>query len=345
MNIVNAEMSMWLVAAIGLAALVLVVSSAEVAVKKLMGLAGYFRLSTTFMGVTVVSLATSIPEIVAHYTASFSILAKTVDPKIASALVLGANIGSDVVQQTLIMAVVIFIGGTLYFRRYFLWKSMGPMIGTTLMCLVLGWDRFYSRWDGLILFGTFFLYMYYLYMDERRHYRKEDHGFTPEGDLPPGVPQTALQAWRDFGIAVLALLITVGGAVVALQVTEVVVVRTGIGGSLIGVVTLGVASALPELITAVSGIRHGDGGISLGTLVGSNITNPLVAIGGGAVISGYWVPAPLVLWDLPWEAVTGMILLAYLWFRKGKIGKGGGIYLVGLYIVYVTLRAMFFAID
>lgn len=339
------QASLWTIATIGLASIALLVLSSDVAVKKLTGLAGYFRLSTTFMGVTVVSLATSIPEIAAHLTASVGILTHTLDFKIGSAIVLGSNIGSDVVQQTLIMAVVILMAGTLRFRRYFLWKSMGPMIGTTLMCIVLGWDRVYSRLDGLILFGTFIAYMYYLYMDERKHYKAEDNGFSVKGELPPGVPQNAREAWRDAGIVVLALGVTIISAMVTLRITEIVVERTGIGGSLIGVMTLGVASALPELITSISGLRNGDAGIPLGTLVGSNITNPLVAIGGGALLSTYWIPAPLVLWDLPWEAVTGALLWVILWFSKGKLGKAGAIYLIVLYIVYIASRTIFFAVD
>lgn len=337
--------NMWLMTLAGLAAIALLVISSDLAVNKLTGLAGYFRLSTTFVGVTVVSLATSIPEIAAHYTASVGILAGKLDPQIGSAVVLGANIGSDVVQQTLIMAIVILLAGKLTFKRYFLWKSMIPMIVTTLMCLVLGWDREYSRLDGAILFGSFFAYLYYLYVDERRHYKAHENGYSAAGEPPAGVPRTRNEAWRAAGVAVLAMILTIGSAVVALRATEVVVQRTGIGGSLIGVVTLGVASALPELITAIAGVRKGHAGISLGTLVGSNITNPLVAIGGGALISRYWVPRPLVLWDLPWEAITGALLWAYLWLSKGKLGKGGAIYLIVLYIAYVTLRSIFFAVD
>lgn len=329
----------------GLASIAMLVLSSDVAVKKLTGLAGYFRLSTTFMGVTVVSLATSIPEIAAHLTTSVGILTKTLDYQIGSAVVLGSNIGSDVIQQTLIMAIVILLAGALSFKRYFLWKSMGPMIGTTLLCIILGLDRTYSRLDGLILLGTFIGYMYYLYSDERKHYQAEDHGIKPDAPLPEGVPQHAGEAWRDAGIAFIALCITILSAMVALQITETVVQRTGIGGSLIGVVTLGVASALPELITSVSGIRNGDEGIPLGTLIGSNVTNPLVAIGGGALLSSYWVPGPIVFWDLPWETVTGLILWIFLWFNKGKISKGGAAYLIMLYITYIALRTIFFAID
>ena len=337
--------SMPLLIIFGVFSIALLVISSNIAVKKLTGLAGYFRLSTTFMGVTVVSLATSIPEIAAHYTASFGILSGALDFEVSSAVVLGANIGSDVVQQTLIMAVVVLMSGGLVFKRYFLWKSMIPMIATTIMCIVLGVDGIYSRVDGLILLVTFIGYMYYLFVDERKHYREEDHGFGQEGEIPEGVPQNAKEAWRDAFIALFALLLTVGSAMIALQATEVIVNKTGIGGSLIGVVTLGVASALPELITAISGVRHGDSGISLGTLVGSNITNPLVAIGGGALISRYWVPGPLVLWDLPWETVTGAVLWLILWFNKGKLGKWSAVYLIALYFIYVALRMIFFSVD
>lgn len=339
------SLATWLLALIGLGIIAVMITSAELAVTKLMSLAGYFRLSTTFMGVTVVSLATSIPEIIAHLTASGGILAGTVDFKISSALVLGANIGSDVVQQTLVMAIVVFIAGVLRFKRYFLAKTMVPMIVTTLMCLVLGWDRLYSRLDGLILFGSFFVYLLYLYVDERRHYDPVDNGFSETGEPPDHVPDGRGEAARSALIAIAALSVTVASAMAALRLTEVIVHRTGLGGSLIGVVTLGVASALPELITAISGMRNGDAGIPLGTLIGSNITNPLVAIGGGALLSTYWVPGPLVLWDLPWEAVTGAILWVYLWFNEGKLGKKGGIYLVTIYAVYVTFRFMFFAVD
>ena len=121
------------------------------------------------MGMTVFSLATSIPEITAHLTASAKLLTGTLDYGIGSAIVLGSNIGSDVVQQTLVLGLVVLLSGTPYFRRYFLWKSMGPMIGTTILCIIFGLDGDCSRLDGAILFGTFIAYTYYLYVDERRH--------------------------------------------------------------------------------------------------------------------------------------------------------------------------------
>ena len=339
-----ASQSLWVVSLVGIAALATLVLSSNEAVKKLVGIASYYNLSSTFMGMTVISLATSIPEITSHITASVNILTGSLDYKTSSAIVLGANIGSDVVQQTLVMGIVILLAGTMYFRRYFLWKSMVPMIATTLMCIVLGIDGVYSRIDGGILFGTFIAYSYYLYIDERKHYKKEDNVHESEA-IAENVPKNMKEVGVDTLISLGMIGLTIVAAAIVLQLTELLVNRTGISGSLIGVVTLGLASALPELTTAIAGIGNKEHGISLGALVGSNITNPLVAIGGGALISTYWVPRPLVAWDLPWETITGLILWGILWFTKGKLKKGHAIYLIILYFFYLFTRAYFFAVD
>jgi cation:H+ antiporter len=346
MNNVIASGNLLVNAVLGLIALALLVLAANEAVKRLCGLADYFNLSATFMGMTVASLATSIPEISSHITGSVGILRGGLGYQVGSSIVLGSNIGSDVVQQTLIMGLVVFLAGTLYFRRYFLTKNMVPMIGTTVMCIILGWDRTYSRLDGAILFGTFILYMGYLYQDERKYYQKPGAGLAePMDGEEHDVPKNRREAMGYALVALAAMALTIVSATIVLQITEFIVAKTNIGGSFIGVITLGLASALPELTTALAGVRNKAHGISLGTLVGSNITNPLVAIGLGALTSTYYVPRGLVYWDLPWETLTGALLWAILWFRKGKLGRWGAIYLMGLYVVYITCRAAWFMVD
>ncbi|MGV7977261.1 MAG: sodium:calcium antiporter [Anaerolineaceae bacterium] len=329
---------------LGLGMIGILVVSANLSVKKLIGVAAYFNLSSTFMGMTVVSLATSIPEITSHFTASAKILSGSLDFRIGSSIVLGSNIGSDVFQQTFILGLVVLLTGTMHFRRYFMWKSMVPMIAASALCIVLGLDRVYSRWDGLILFGTFILYSLYLFFDERKFFQAEDNVHMSE-EISDSIPITKKQVLLDSLISVLLLIVTVLAASQVLRATEIIVNRTNISGSLLGVVTLGLASAMPELSTALAGVRHKEFGISLGTLIGSNITNPLVGIGLGALVSTYAVPRPLLLWDLPWATLTGILLWIILWARKGKLGKVEGFYLMAMYFVFVVLRAVLFPVD
>ncbi|HMB50810.1 MAG TPA: hypothetical protein VKM69_09125, partial [Natronoarchaeum rubrum] len=120
------------------------------------------------------------------------------------------------------------------------------------------------------------------------------------------------------------------------------------------------------------GLREGAEGISLGTLIGSNITNPLLGIGLGSLLSTYHVPEPLVYWDLPMETVTAGILLAYLltkddigdalsaiarrlglgetWERsltaeERHLGRVGAVLLIALYFVYLFVRISYFPHD
>ncbi len=322
---------------LGAAALIALVYGAEHVVARLTSIAEYFGIPDVLIAMSVVSIGTSLPELVAHVIGSIGILQGTLDYQITSATVLGGNIGSDVVQQTLVFGLVVFAFAIIRQDRFeftesFLKKNYLPMIGTTLMTLVLAWDGVLSRLDGIVLLGAFCAYMYYLY-------RTRDERLNQQTEASDDVR-------RDLFVAVVAMSTVLVSAHIVLRVTERLVQATGLGGSIIGVTTLGIAAALPEMFTAIEGIRQRAEGISLGTLIGSNITNPLVGIGAGALISTYWVPRPLVLWDLPMETVTAALLLFYLLFVSDrKLGWKGGLYLMGLYAFYIVIRFSFFAID
>jgi cation:H+ antiporter len=318
-------------AVVGIVSIIILILSAEYVVAKLIRIAKHFGVSNTFMGLTVLSIGTSLPEIASHIIASIGILTNTLDYKIASSTVLGANIGSDVVQQTFVLGIVIFAMGSLTFSKKFLKRSYSLMIGTTLMTLILGWDQTISRLDGAILFGTFIWYMFFLY-------RHEDIKPSKKDPLKHHVAHEII-------LVLIGMVVLLGSSSIVLNVTEFIVKETGIGGSLIGVLTLGVASALPEFFTAIVGIKKKAAGISLGTLIGSNITNPLLAIGLGGLISTYFVPKPLIYWDLPMETITAALLLIWLFFNKRTLGRKGAVYLIALYFVYAAIRIIFFNVD
>jgi len=299
-----------------------------------------------------------------------------------SGAVLGANIGSDVVQQTLVLGLVIFSSAfvadrhSFRFSRKFLIRNYAPMMGTTLMTLILAlnWrgvlnflaggtlnvSGTLTRLDGIVLIGSFIAYIFYLYTT-----RKEE--LAKQGDVSP-----SKSPLYDFFIGIGAMGVVIVSAEVFLRVVELAVAQTGLSQSMIGVASVGIVSAFPEMITAISGLRHGSEGVSLGTLIGSNITNPLLAIGSGAVISTYAVPRPLVLWDLPMETITAAVLLGYMFSKESigdllaiparslgldkiasrlestenrVIGLVGAFMLMALYVIYLYVRFTYFQYD
>ena len=396
---------------IGAFSILVLVYSAEVVVSKMQGVAKHYGVSEVVIAMTIVSIGTSLPELSLHLVGSFKILISdgnilefalnqplsfmldsfgvnlgseaTTGFRDISATVLGSNIGSDVVQQTLVLGLVIVSSAILAdrhsfkFSRKFLIRDYAPMMGTTLMTLILAlnWPAFLSfianggklvaggtltRLDGIILVGSFVAYIYYLYTTRKEELAEQ--GNTEASSKPR----------LDFAVGILAMFFVVGSAEIFLDVVEVLIAQTGLSGSMIGVASVGVVSAFPEMITAISGLRHGSEGISLGTLIGSNITNPLLAIGLGSMISTYAVPGPLVLWDLPMETITAGVLLGYMfskkaigdllgkWVRKAGftglaerlesmenrvISIAGAALLVVLYIIYMYVRFKYFKYD
>ena len=187
----------------------------------------------------------SIPEIAAHYTASFGILSGALDFQVSSAVVLGANIGSDVIQQTLIMAIVILMAGGAAIQALFPLEEHDP--DDRYHCDVhhpgRGWHLFPSGWGPSFLAPSWPICITSTLMNASTT-AKKTMALPRMVKGRKGVPENGKQALRDALISLIALGLTVGSAMIALKATEVVVAKTGVGGSLIGVITLGVASAL-----------------------------------------------------------------------------------------------------
>jgi len=315
---------------VGGVALLFLVKSAETTVDRVLRLAQHYDVPDALVGMTVVAIGTSLPEIGSHVIASVGILSGTLDYTIASATTLGGNMGSSTTQQTLLAGLFLVGFGGFELTRQFLRSVYVPMVLAFVLTLGVAWDGTVTRLDGLVL-----LLGYVVYAGYSLHTR-------PRGVALPAAASEDVS--RDALVAVLGLVGVLVGAFLILGEVQSVVERFGLSGSMVGVVTLGVASALPELSTVVDAIRRRAPNLALGTLFGSNVVNPLIGIGLGGTISTYAVPESVVLWDLPFKIAVGVGLLAYLRLvSNGRLTRREGGYMVILYFVYVSGRYLFFA--
>ncbi len=280
------------------------------------------KISQTFIGLTILSIGTTLPEIGTHIASSIQIL-KGVE---ASGIAMGSNVGSNLMQITLILGIVALFM-RVHATRDFLKRDYSVMMGAIALLFVLGLDGRISRLEGLLLAALYLLYL--------RGLGKLEHFVEKVVEVEHKEGMRRLERYFLYAIAGMAMLLLMGHLVV---MSSISLSRSwGVENSLVGALIVGFGTALPEFATAVSALRRRLGGMSIGVLVGSNITNPLWGVGIGAMISGYKVDRNVLYFDIPAWFLVSSVVLAFL-ARKGRIGRKKALVIIILYFAYVFLR-------
>ena len=326
---------------IGVIAIVFLVFVADKVVKRTIRLSKKLGISQMFLGLTALSIGTSLPEITTSAVGGFAILRGKMDPLIASGTVMGTSIGSDIVQQTFMFGLVgilafVYLKKPIHVSNDFIKEDGSMLIAVAFLLLLFSIDGKLSRLEGAILFFGYILYLWFLWRNEDKE--KYNHQKNkPDTKNKNGI-------FIDILYIALGILIVVFCAEYILKISEFFVKSYNIGSSLIGVMVIGVASALPELTTSVTAVLRGAPSISTGTLIGSNITNPAFATGLGAMISSLQVPRPVIVYDIPVKLITSIIIIFFL-RRKHMFTKNEAMVMIAIYFVYIFVRLRYFAVD
>tara|TARA_Y100000310_G_C20662322_1_gene805444 strand:- start:31 stop:1026 length:996 start_codon:yes stop_codon:yes gene_type:complete len=312
---------------------------ADIIVRESLRLAKHFKWSGTFVGLTILSIGTSIPEIMAAVIGSLNILKDPSNLNTLSGLVIGTNVGSDIFQQSFVLALVGIIGTIVVVK-----KNIIPEVGALIAGAVLMWimtiGGFINRFEGFLMLAAYIAYLIYLK-------KKQDHDYTVKHVTEKRVKTNKLTNKRIIGeIAIILIGFVIMGLVANLVIntSEKLISSFNMSASLFGVLLLGVASALPELTTALIGVLKHKKGVSAGVLIGSNVTNPLFGLGLGAMISGYAVPKVTMFYDLP--AKIGIAaLIFYFLYGNEKLDKWQAVILIVIFILYLLARMKLFPVD
>ncbi|MFH1641656.1 MAG: calcium/sodium antiporter [Nanoarchaeota archaeon] len=309
--------------------IILLVLGAELTVEAAKNLSAKFGISHAFVGLTIISIGTSLPEIATNIFSGIKNLG-AVD---ASGIAVGTNIGSCLTQITLILGITALLG-TMHATKKTIKRDGFMILMSIAVMFLFGSNGFISRIEGIILITGYIVYLYIV---------SKDHAIVK--NIKEEISDSKNTHIRSFNNIVImcigiALLIIGTKFVVenALQIAE----SFGLAQSFVGVVIIGVGGALPELFTACRAIVKGAHGISLGTLIGSNITDPLFSLGSGAVIAGFAFDKNLLWFDLPfWFFATAIALLMIKKDLKiGKENKTHGIILIAIYAVFIIVKIL-----
>jgi cation:H+ antiporter len=285
-------------------------------------------LSPLVIGMTIVSLGTSAPEIVVSIIASVSG---------SGELAVGNALGSNITNIGLVLGVTLLIR-SIAIDASTTKRELPQMVIVTLLAGALMVDGVLSIIDGAFLLLGLVIFLSLL---ARR-------GSTPEGSANSGPKLTPLKAWGVFSIG-FALLIFSS----QLLVVGAVNVATALGVSelIVGLTIVAIGTSLPELAASIMSALKGQSDIAIGTIVGSNVFNLLVVLAAPGLFG------PLTLnfnvmsrdWPVTILITAVLMLLALLAYRNGKHGKAGndelgrasGVLLVGMYTAYIGVLIFF----
>lgn len=277
------------------------------------------KIPPVVIGATIVSLATTLPEILVSVIAA---------AQGSFELAVGNAVGSMISNLALILGIVLsFL--TIFNEKKALNAKITFLLGITLFLFICSLDMAISWWEALILLCIYGLFIKYSLKETRQ-------------SLEVVTSQQQLHHEQSMKKTVLFFLLgTISIAVGALLLVEygtVIATLLGISEYIVGVAMIALGTSLPELVTAIQSIKNKNGSLALGNIIGANMLNASLLIGlSGFVAGGNGLPLTIktIAISLPF-LLFATLLVALPLLLKGKTFRFQGIMLIVCYVCYIT---------
>ncbi len=310
--------------------LALLVAGGEVLVRGASGVAASLGMPPLLIGLTVVSFATSAPELAVSVDAALS-----GNPGLAVGNVVGSNI-ANVLLVLGVSAVVVPI----VVRAQVVRVDVPVLIGFSVALLLCSLDGSISRVEGALLLGALAVYV-----AAAIRVARADRSATTEPPVSDGdgsaADQTARPLWLDLVLVVTGVALLVVGAGRLIEAASTIATSLGVSDLVIGLTVVAVGTSVPELVTSVIATVRGQRDLAVGNVVGSSIANigAVLAVTAMAVPSGVPVARAAVSFDIPVMVATAVALLPVA-FTGLAVQRWEGALFVGYYLAYLTFLVL-----
>ena len=286
------------------------------------GLARRLKVSELVIGLTVVSLGTSLPEFIVSF---MSVLRGSGDMSVGN--VMGSNIFN----------ILVIIGSAAIMRNIDVDSSLLRrdipicLMASVLLCAFAYSGGLIARWEGFLLVAFFCGYLYLAYRVALKD-RKEAQ--APQSQSEGEAKSEEMPVWKILTLIVVGIAALVIGGRILVDTAASVAREWGISESVIGMTILAGGTSLPELATSIMAAHKGSFGLALGNVIGSNVFNIAFVIG---LCSSVVPMAVTEITLLDWGMLVGSVVLVWLvgWTSR-RFCKWEGALLVLCYLSYLT---------
>lgn len=280
------------------------------------------RINPVVVGLTVVSMATSMPELFTSMLAA----------KDSPGLAIGNILGSNIANIGLILGITALIA-PLAIQMRLIRREVPILLAVTLLFILFAVNGF-SRIEGILLLVITAAYLTFTVRGAKQEPESISNEFMEEIEEASGKSNGAACWLILLGTASLAI-----GADILVGSSVEIASRLGVSDVLIGLTIVAIGTSLPELAASVSAARAGHSDICAGNIVGSNLFNLLLIGGAVATIIPYGVDASLFYFEFP--AVMLLTALLLWFFKTGHIVTAlEGVVLLVLYVIILTISAL-----
>ena len=321
--------------------LILLIKGGDWFVDAATSIAHRFGLPELLIGATVVSIGTTLPEVM---TSAMAALGGSGE------IAYGNAIGSIICNTALISALTIAIRPGKADKKTLLFPVLfffGVAVFYAINAYVFG--RF-DLWCGLVLVLCFVVYMVINVINMKKNPEETATELEPAEDVSDAAACGSSKMAFVKDILVLiggALVIALGAHLLVNSATEIAE-SFGIPESVIALTVVALGTSLPELVTAITSLLKGHGALSLGNIIGANIFNLVLVSGVAITINPFTVPmtsslfgqnTSLVL-DVP-VMFAVMALLTIPTLLRGKLARWQGISLLAIYAAFLVMQFVF----
>ena len=297
---------------------IIIIKGSDMLVDGSVNLAKFLKIPTLVIGLTIVAIATGVPEIAISISSSL---------KGSNGLLLGNLLGSNIFNILFILGLIAIIK-PLYIKKEIILKNYAFALLSCLVLFIISYDIYFgdslvnliTRTEGILLlcFAGIFLYSTVLGATLDKNIKVEKGKFS----------------FKDILYIVVGIVLIGLSAEVIVNSAVNISKWLGIGEDLIGLTIIAIGTNLPELVTSIVAVRKGEVDIAIGNLVGTNIYNIFLILGLAATINPITISSNAFI-DIIVLAITSFIVYIFIQHKK-DINRKEGIIMILLYIIYIV---------
>ena len=310
--------------------LVLLIKGGDWFVDGATGIAKRFRLPDIVVGATVVSIGTTLPEVMVSTTGAL---------QGSGAMAYGNAIGSIICNTSLIAAISIVCTPGPVNTKSMKTPAVFFFLASAIYCLAAYGLGTFPRWLGFVMLSVFAVYMV---MTVRNGLRNPDSG--AEEDAEEG-KEKAL--WQELLLLVVGAAVIAVGADLLVEHGQIIAIGLGVPETVVALLFVALGTSLPELVTTITSLRKGRASLGVGNVIGANVFNLVLVSGVAVSLAPFDVPVEnellstglnlSLVFDIP-VMLGVMALMIFPTLATRKLGRWQGITLLCIYAAFCVCQ-------